>query len=115
MFLRTVILFFLTGLVVGAPLQAATKNSIVKCQAKVTNRLFSIVLDKESRELNVVTDNGYRYEGKTSFYSSPYTGSEIYFLSTGYQTGLELEIELKGLERIAFCRKSNECYLCHRQ
>ena len=100
--------FILALLAVTAPVYGVT----VECKAKVTNRRFDITLDTESRVMEARSDNGYVYRGTTNYYFSPRAQEEDYFLPTGFASGMELAFELKGQHRIAFCRKSNECYLC---
>lgn len=93
---------------------ASARTEVVTCKAKVTNRWYEVSLDLKEQFLRVVTDNGYRYEGKATLSHSPGENEDAYFLPTGYGRGLELAFELKGQQRIAFCLQENECWLCRK-
>jgi hypothetical protein len=84
----------------------------VHCTAKVTNRTYKVTLNTESREIEVITDNGHHYNGITSRYYSPRSRSEIYYLPATFTHGLEVELEMTGQHRIALCLTNTECYLC---
>jgi len=90
----------------------ASDEDIVKCQARVANHLYEIMLDRGTHWLEVKTDSGAYYKGVATYYHSPYNGEDVYYLPTGFSSAYELAFELKGKKRIAFCLKPSECYLC---
>lgn len=84
----------------------------IECTAKVTNRIFKVTIDPATRALSATTDNGYIYQGTANYFYSPRAKSDLYYLTTSFTSGIELELERGGQQRIALCLKETECYLC---
>ncbi len=103
-------IFFVTSL------GTAVASDTMECRAKVAlNRVYDVSLDLGTRHAKISTDNGYRHEGTATYSFSPRTGNGYYFLPTSFSTGIELEVEAAGSQRVALCLAANECYLCRRK
>jgi hypothetical protein len=84
----------------------------IDCIARVTNRTYTVKINPTTRVMHLESDNGYKYEGTGNYYFNPRGNFEAYYLQTGYAAGIDVQVELSGQRRIAFCLKPNECYLC---
>jgi hypothetical protein len=91
----------------------ATQASALTCRAKVAlNRIYDASVDEATGYMEVTNDAGTTMTGNANRYVSGRTGDITWFLATGFNSGVEIQKENGGANRIALCLADNECYLC---
>lgn len=85
------------------------------CRARVAlNRVYDVSLDTESGQTAIMNDAGTTFDGVATRSVSGRDGTGYFFLATGFGTGIEVQIENGGQNRVALCLAANECYACRR-
>ena len=84
----------------------------VSCHGKLAllNGAIDVVLDTEARTILAYTSEGDRWEGAANYFLGGNTQRATYFLSSGFQNGIQLELYRDGNHRV--CISPNRCTIC---
>ena len=103
------------ALVAAAFAALEARAETINCQARVAlNRVYHATFDTATGETLVTNDAGTEIRGQANVTVSGRTGNTILFVGTGFTSGVSIEVESGGSQRVALCLAANECYLCRR-
>lgn len=105
----------LAFLAVGAPATQGRPN--IQCSAQIAlNHVFSVSVDRQTREMKIVSDSGARWEGVGTYYLSSSDTETFYFPlfvpypnTTYYPTGMAVQV---SKNETWLCIRTGECYGC---
>lgn len=90
----------------------------VECKARVAlNRYYSVAVDRQTRQMKIVSDGGATWEGLGSYYLG--SREEAYYFplyvpyenTTYYPSGMALRIDRTD-NKLLLCLRTAECYIC---
>lgn len=106
----------LIGVLFSSNLVAHSLPDHITCKARVAlNRIYFAELHRSTKEIVVTSDNGAKWEGTASKYTSASTGKEIYnvnFFNYSNIAPERMALELFQDGEHSLCITQTQCFIC---
>ena len=99
----------ITALMLLFAFQVEAKQLKLDCQIAMNNTI-KVDLDTETRQLNAVDRFGTKWDGTTNYAYGSYQRTEVYFLATGFRSGIEMQLQRDG--DVILCYEPESCTRC---
>lgn len=109
-------LMLITIMLLVNPAMAFNFPDTITCKARVAlNRIYFAELHRSTKEIVVTSDNGAKWEGTASKYTSASTGREIYnvnFFNYSNIAPERMALELFQDGEHSLCITQTQCFIC---